>query len=669
MRTKKIGLSILTTFIFLLVFSTTVMAAVPEAPVLTVESGNNQAILSWDVEAGVDNYKVYQNNTEIANLSGSDATYTATGLIIGTKYTFKIEAINGDGTTDSNIVTITAGEAAFNAASDPVTIGATNYNANGTGTGLDVNDGSKLTEVIKAVEGHKTHGSYQNNTNSCASCHQTHTAKARQLLFADSAYNTCAACHDGTLGFYNVFENGTTYLGSETTGGTFGGTHSGNMSVHLATGAVKVSAAPGGNKAGTASNSWGGTFSCASCHAPHGSYSSRLLHYNPANMGNTTPELGGQQAFRVPVVNFADRNKTVAELNADLNMGLDPARDLRFIAVRGTKANHALTTGYESIGDSDVVIMVYSRSVNATTGVVTTTKTSAPWLYGYSTTASGRDYQSRLYTVTPDQVYTEDGSGNPTGVLNKPTATSPGTIRVVGSNFTNQVIDQNDYLNGNGIVYFKYDKGLIFAKSDNVDGTNLLNNAKSADIGRAYKVEFKLDYVKADGDPLREIVKKHDVTALFSNTTNGPALSQWCTTCHTDYLYSSSQGWAGRGDSVRTSVYGNQGGENYYGHTTTSASYTCLRCHYAHGTDVEIMVDAVSNTVHDLEGTMGATEARAYMLDKNPSSALKKFTNQTGCWACHNSSKAGTLKNTNREADHPNGAISDPSTKVNITQP
>lgn len=155
-------------------------------------------------------------------------------------------------------------------------------NANQTGKNEDVNDGSSYSDVIKNVGGQRTHGEYANDTNSCASCHQTHTASGRALLFKNGIYNTCTACHDGTLGFYNVF--------TPSNAGTFGGNPDkavGNASVHMATGVMTVSAAPGGNRTSTDANTWGKAFDCSSCHAPHGSYSDRLLSYNPNGVANT----------------------------------------------------------------------------------------------------------------------------------------------------------------------------------------------------------------------------------------------------------------------------------------------------------------------------------------------------------------------------------------------
>lgn len=154
-------------------------------------------------------------------------------------------------------------------------------NANKTGEGADINDGSSLNDIIKNVPGQRTHGEYQNDTNSCASCHQTHTASGKKLLFKNGVYNTCAACHDGTLGFYNVYQH--------SNAGSFGGDPINSSSVHMATGSMTIAAAPGGNRTSTDTKTWGKDFTCASCHAPHGSYSDRLLHYNPNGIGTTAP--------------------------------------------------------------------------------------------------------------------------------------------------------------------------------------------------------------------------------------------------------------------------------------------------------------------------------------------------------------------------------------------
>jgi len=188
-----------------------------------------------------------------------------------------------------------------------VTPGLVGSNANQTGKNVDVNDGTSVGDVLKNVAGQRTHGEYQNNTNSCASCHQTHTASGKKLLFKNGAYNTCAACHDGTLGFYNVFQ--------ASNAGTFGGNPDkavGNASVHMATGTMKISAAPGGNRTSADANTWGKDFTCASCHSPHGSYSDRLLNYNPNGVGTRPATDGGLLKTNLAPTKGADGKYTVA---------------------------------------------------------------------------------------------------------------------------------------------------------------------------------------------------------------------------------------------------------------------------------------------------------------------------------------------------------------------
>ena len=168
-----------------------------------------------------------------------------------------------------------------------LTNGLQNANKTGTGAGTGTDNYSNVIHKATNADGtlQRVHGEYANNTNACASCHQTHTASGATLLFRNGVYNTCTACHDGTLGAYNVFADGA----NASNAGTFGGNPDktiGNASVHLATGVMTTAAAPGGNRASTDAGTWGADFTCASCHAPHGSYSDRLLAYDPNGMNH-----------------------------------------------------------------------------------------------------------------------------------------------------------------------------------------------------------------------------------------------------------------------------------------------------------------------------------------------------------------------------------------------
>lgn len=469
-------------------------------------------------------------------------------------------------------------------------------NANDTGSGVNVNDGSKKADVIKSDNmkdnngtevTQRTHGEYQNNTNSCASCHQTHTASAKSLLFQSSVYNTCTACHDGTLGFYDVF--------SPSTAGTFGGNHSGNASVHLSTGAMKVSSAPGGltntNDPKLAdSKLWGAEFNCASCHSAHGSYSDRLLNYNPNNMGNTVPVDGGIKAVDAPVIDYATSITTSTTGVKDASN-----KPYKYILVKGTATDFAIDNA--KIG-ANKVLLVYELS--GTKYAMTTN----PWLYGYDRVG---DPVEEVYWTN---LVKSDGSK---------------------FDYKNQVDIKIDYANG-------------YAYGTAVD------SVVKGNIARAYKVVMDKDTIGTFGTIDITTINE----AAFQADGKGKAISAFCAACHTDYMAKSS--------ATATSGTFNQA----YRHTTNNDGYNCLRCHFAHGTDVSIMKDAEGRTIADLQiavdkGGKGWSEdqAKAYMVDKNPSSALKRYTNMTACYGCHTDSKASQLKNNsyfmNEDNENPHG--------------
>jgi predicted CXXCH cytochrome family protein len=120
---------------------------------------------------------------------------------------------------------------------------------------------------------HRTHGNFQNNTNSCANCHSTHNGDNAQLLrFETSEYDLCTSCHDGTLGFYNVEAASGAGVFS-----TLTGTHD-SVSMHDVKGNAKVGSAPGTTVPAGSANAEA-TLACSSCHNPHGKTndSDRLL--------------------------------------------------------------------------------------------------------------------------------------------------------------------------------------------------------------------------------------------------------------------------------------------------------------------------------------------------------------------------------------------------------
>ncbi|GAW93616.1 cytochrome c3 family protein [Calderihabitans maritimus] len=133
---------------------------------------------------------------------------------------------------------------------------------------------------------YRIHSNYSKDTDACASCHATHTAVGGSLLQWYSVYETCMACHDGTVSTtYNV-QQGKLPNGAPTNGGPFGTGNEKYLSYHSVTGAVEHSAAPGGSTVPVEIDgkvvSWGIEFGCTSCHSPHGlGGNARLLHPDP----------------------------------------------------------------------------------------------------------------------------------------------------------------------------------------------------------------------------------------------------------------------------------------------------------------------------------------------------------------------------------------------------
>jgi len=516
-------------------------------------------------------------------------------------------------------------------------------NANMTGLNADIDDGSSVNDMIKsrnmtmndgtAGRTQRTHGEYQNNSNSCASCHQTHTAAAKDLLFKGGVYSTCAACHDGTLGFYNVFANGA----DASTAGTFGGTEAGNASVHLATGLVDgiyVGMAPGGNHMVGPTGSmddegeaWKQPFDCAACHAPHGSYSDRLLHYNPNEMANTVPSQGGQKQLDVKVI---DGMPTLANVNAD---GYVAAIVYKADLV-GMKTVQNWTNGDATVylPDGEKVIVLLKKGpldANAdyiqdrVSGVAqfTLLRDLTPWLYGY---------KFDPYPIKKYFTQFKVGPGNATAIEYA-----------------------YDWQTRTVVSDFEKEYGHAYAKGARVV------EAKYADIALCYVVKLAGDVVRknAAGSMFVENIDFNTVTDfggiritrintdIYDEASKGMdgygvLIGKYCAACHTDYRALSA---GQRKSYTPTGMF-----SWAFRHTTNNDRYTCLKCHFAHGTDVEVMWDARDYDIRTLVSSgqfANEAEAKAYMVDKNPSSALKRYTNMAVCWKCHTDSKASQLKN------------------------
>jgi predicted CXXCH cytochrome family protein len=628
----KVSFSFLLTLLLVGMFSAIAFAATPNAPTglkaelekikSTTATGQNvteyNLDLTWDAVSGATSYDVYLNGVLKGNVAVQEYKFVG----IEEETSIEVAAVTADGTSAKTAFAwnadVTVTKAVDNDENDN---SLTNANQTGQGVG---GQSENYSTVIKSVgltnkdgstSTHKTHGDYANNTNSCASCHQTHTAASKNLLFKNGVYATCTACHDGTLGFYNVFATGTD---ASKSAGTFGGTEDGNMSVHLATGAVAIKAAPGGNKTGE--GSWAGEFTCASCHAPHGSYSDRLLHYNPNGIATTPVADGGQKLVGVPVVTGIPTEKTTD-----------------FILVRNTNIDDAKIAADKIFGLSPGATVIQLYKWSGTAYVLDTT----PWVYTgtYDATHTYKVYDTAFWAP-------------------KPTVPASG-----------KTLEQTIYTDATIATPLKSGKDIRSANNwigsnTGAAGKALLDAATEGDIARAYVVDLDVTPV-ANPTLAAKNVTQTNVLSLWNGQNwaesnskksgKGVVMSGFCSACHTDYLAKSGS---------ESGTY-----SHAYRHTTTSDTYSCVRCHFAHGTDVTVMRDAQGLTAQELvdSGQIANLDtAKAYLLDKAPSSALKRYTNMSVCWGCHTSSHAEGLRNDQgygNDSDDPmlNGGGLDPA--------
>jgi len=505
---------------------------------------------------------------------------------------------------------------------------------------IAIADGNGLTYVVSAVstvasEGvQRTHGEYQNNTNSCASCHQTHTGASDNLLFKSGVYETCTACHDGTLGFYNVFTG--------STAGTFGGSHDGNASIHLATGLMEVKAAPGGNMQvatngtsgtdGLGEHTWTGEFTCSSCHAPHGSYSSRLLHYNPNGIASVPMKDDATGSYT-----GTPDAATGGNMVRDIVVAAIPVADETspaYVVYQTTAADAALgfsaafKTQYGLL-DADKVVVVMKKIGDGHATAYSYVRDTNPWIFG------GEYKEDHSYKVNFTKFYPAAAVADL--MVDVDTAVGTGDPQItVGLTFNYQ----QAFAKITGALKDKQ-------KVANVSAPNTYATlvGTQADISRAFVVNLAMDPNIAWFGAVNSGVKITQVSpAAYSTAGNGIAVSQFCAACHTDYFTGSDNAIAD-GGTGGTGVW-----SKAFRHSTNSDNYTCLKCHFAHGTDVTVMMDAQDRGVATAATVLfggDTAKATAYLLDKNPSSALKRYTNMSVCWKCHTSSHSVGLMNNN----------------------
>jgi predicted CXXCH cytochrome family protein len=443
------------------------------------------------------------------------------------------------------------------------------------GNGLLNSNQTGYNNTKKQRSGQNVHGAYQNNTNSCASCHQTHTAQDDNLLFKDGVYSTCSACHDGTTGAFNSFTQ-TNADTSNNVAGTFDISNDAHGSIHQADGSLKITSAPGGNSE-SSSKIWNQDFDCASCHAPHGAGSNNEnnlnidplgwggVQYVSAADGGTKDQQNGKLFIDIPIYPQTD--------NAGNTIAIPTSFVTPYILVK-TKAS-----------DSDILPGTVAKDVKSA--------------------YAGNYFWARWGVQSGDQViqtYRWDGK--------KYVPDYSLWLRDKGYKSP-----KGPYKNADTILKDSNDKDLTLDKMTVIwrDGF-----AFGPDVAKVVKANVSIGIdVETTGD----VRSLYDPSFASYIPDSGVEMTKYCAACHTDFM--SNPGTNEQG--VLTA---------YHRHTMdeiegklVSDQLTCVRCHFAHGTKSQIMKDSSEHlaTVPDS------------LTDATHSSALKRYINLDSCYTsgCH----------------------------------
>lgn len=481
-------------------------------------------------------------------------------------------------------------------------------NVDVNGTGLKNANLTGYDNTRKNRSGQKVHGFYQNNTNSCASCHQTHTAaNGEALLFKDGVYSTCSACHDGTTGAYNSFAP----VNAEqvaSISGTFNvqtdpATHNGSL--HQADGSLKISAAPGGN-VGATSGQYDQEFNCASCHAAHGSGSNGENNLNLDPMGWGSVPYASQSGVSITYV-AGHGTKTITSTIDNKNGKL----------FTFTKANIIDLNNGGTIPTTETTPYILVKTTATTADVNNADPTKNNYWWKRANVPEGA-FVIQTYRWDGKNGYVKDYS-----LWNRELG-YPYTANTVLKDSADKDLTMDANLT---IVWrdgFAY--GSSVASIDHASVSIGIDVETTDNIQSLYDSGFK--GTDSKGKPIAYI------------PDSGTEMSKYCASCHVDYAS------ATRTDN--TGVY-----TTAHRHATMQDRLTCVRCHYGHGTEAQIQKDANDNSYFDLVSTtFGGDTAKAlnYFVDPNPSSALKRYTGMAVCYSCHGKG-AQFIGNPNTAAD------------------
>ncbi|HBW35947.1 hypothetical protein [Desulfosporosinus sp. BICA1-9] len=477
-------------------------------------------------------------------------------------------------------------------------------NVNQTGKNVNTNDGTSVNDVIKATNDptgkQRTHGEYQNNTNSCASCHSPHGSYSDRLLHYNPNGIATLPMRDDDAGTYTGISKAANGGVNALTGGTML-----RDTVLAAAPAVPVIGDPG---IVTQADLDAAILASPDFVAVE-MLASEVPYYDEA----TDMITNGISAT------YATGTDHVVVVLKKITQG-DPVQ-INYVKdsqpwINGGQYNNSLTFKVNYTGFYDGDPLSKDSTINSQLRLDEKLK-------GQETAFDGitMNYQQGFAKInTPDSaVNTLDKEGNQ--VL---TNTVPFVLKGV-----TYAAGRYSFLDASGIALEAeacLDDSESVVSTENAQTITTLVG-RNADLSRAIVLELAMDpSVFWFGDPIYGVkITKVDPA---SYETNGLAISTFCAACHTDYLVKSGS---------PTGVWSKR-----FGHTTNNNSLTCLKCHFAHGSDVTTILDSedrdITRVAEELFGgpsPQATIDATAYLLDQNPSSALKRYTNTSVCRTCH----------------------------------
>lgn len=467
------------------------------------------------------------------------------------------------------------------------------------------------------------HSNYKNNTDTCASCHATHSAIGVSLLQWSGVSETCMACHDGTVtttydvvgGRFKDYNNPEYYPAS---GGLFStDDDDSNVSMHNVREMVNISAAPGGTSEGVdaflrsnndpdygrdaAIISWELPFTCASCHNPHGAGgNARLLQQDPNGVAQRYP-LAKAQMYTFD----ENGDRSLWSVYPDING--DGDRDIVWKG-KDVKA-YTLITSYPYINDTKV----YRRPKNN--------------------------------SMAPYELITNYTIDNTSGVTvfefnSDPSKNNDYNLYVDGFPGVTVGVKIKNYLRLGENVEYKYGISAFCAACHEDYNTATRQFFKKSELNSKYFQPYldQFGYFSGSGGRKETLEGEEATSGNYSQAYRHQVGMVWG--INTPGLKFERDPW-NPDEEITEKTDGN-------------FIVNCLTCHVAHGVSKDYWESTLGERPNNLEDEIKfpfGIFSEYQLKELAPPSALKRMPNMAVCEACHRKGKESIQYTVNEEKD------------------